>query len=180
MPHLSPVPQSGGSLVSLIIFLFALTQNPDDRKVANAANEPQQATVCQILENLRMYDGKVVAIQVVNFNLVGQCKAPTATDDPRLFKPGTPPVNEIALVGFPPSAMAGPLGKALHDYDRWLREGYDISMNIVGRIDVRLAESTFGFGHLGAYPAQITVTQIDGVKRSAKKGPKRKKIIPIE
>ena len=44
----------------------------------NPANAPQQATVCQIQENLRMYDGKVVAIQVVNLDLKGSGGAKVA------------------------------------------------------------------------------------------------------
>src|SRR5262245_12077159 len=105
---------------------MALTQNLD-RKVP--ADEPQQATVCQILENLRMYDGKVVAIRVVNLNLQGtQCQPPTATDDPRLLNSGKALLNEVYVAPFTYAAMEGPLGKALSTYDRWLRDGYDTEM----------------------------------------------------
>jgi hypothetical protein len=136
-----------------------------------------------------MYDGKAVAIPVVNMNLQGaQCQPPTATDDPRLLDSGKPLINEIWVAPFtefvPATrkeyALAGPLGKALYDDYRWWRQGYDVSMTIVGRIEVRPAGRPFGFGHLGAYPAQITITGIEEMKRSAKKGPKRKVFCCIE
>jgi hypothetical protein len=157
-------------VVLQLILLLVLTQNFGDRKVSDAV-EPEQATVCQILENLRWYDGKVVAIQVVNWPVRGtQCQAPTTADDPRLFKPGEPPVNEIDVV---PSIALQLERKALHKYYRWYRQGYDVRMKIVGRIEVRPAGNSPGYGHFGTTPAQISVTRIEDMKRSAKKGPKR-------
>jgi hypothetical protein len=127
-----------------------------------------------------MYDGKVVAIHVVNMKLSAQCQAPAAPDDPRLMKAGEPPVNSINVGPFTNEAMAGALGRTLYDYERWLRQGYDVEMTIVGRIDVRPGDVPLGLGHLGAYPAQITITRIEKLKRSAKKGPERKIITVIE
>jgi hypothetical protein len=146
--------------------------------------KPQQVTVCQILENLRMYDGKVVAIQGVNLNLKGtqevlgvievmnpkgpHCQAPITGDDPRLLKPGDPPVNEIDVASLSVGHWPDP------QVYRWWQQGYDISATIVGRIEVRSAGSRYGIGHREAYPAQITIAQIKDVKRSVEKGPKRK------
>jgi hypothetical protein len=162
------------------LLLLVLIQNLAELGVAQVATEPQQATVCQILENLAVYNGKVVAIQVVNLDFTAQCQLPATADDPRIMQAGAPPVNEISVAVFTNfDAMTDPLRKALADYDRWFRQGYDVTMKVVGRIDARHTGSPLGFGHLGAYPAQITITRIEDVKRSAKKGPKRK-IIYIE
>lgn len=175
-------------MVFPLILLLALTQSVAERKAADAANEPQQDTVCHIFENLRMYDGKVVAIQVVNLNLEGtQCQPPTATDDPRLLDSGKALLNYIDVVPFPvfvpqtrkELTLAGPFARALYDYEHWWREGYDVRMRIVGRIEVRPVGRPIGVGTQGAYPATITITQIEEMKRSAKKGPKRK-VIYIE
>jgi hypothetical protein len=158
--------------LSPILFLIALLQ------ASGAA--PAPIPICDVLENLRAYDGKTIVVRAKwTGELVGDCKPPQSPDDPRYPRPGEILVNAIGIASMPIEvANTEPLKTALQQFDKWFWQGYDVYGTFVGRLEVK-KPGGFGFGHLGTYSAQIVVTRIEDLERG-KKGPRRKKKNSIE
>jgi len=130
--------------------------------------------ICEVLENLRAYDGQTIVVRAGwNGSLVGDCKPPQSPDDPRYPLPGELLVNAILVAPLPVNAeQVEPFKTPLQQFDRLWKEGYDVFATFVGRLQVK-RPGGFGFGHLGGYSAQISVMGIKDVT-PGKKGKRRK------
>jgi hypothetical protein len=139
-------------------------------------NAKEPYTVCHVLQNLTLYDGKIIQIRGEwrGRHIEEQCQTPLQTDSHKW-------PNAILLIypnnlheeygDKPVNWTFGP-NEAETSFRELMRFNGPVHATIIGRLDARakLLPSPnggppvpFGYGHLNAFPAQIVMKEIKDI-----------------
>lgn len=147
-------------------------------------DQKEPLTVCQILQNLRLYDGNLIQVRGEwhGSYIEDKCQMPLQTEDHKWPDEITVegPFNlhgndETVNWSFTPDDY-------IASFSELLRFKGPVYATIVGRLDARAqlihypngSTNPGGYGHLGYYPARIVVKQIKDIVGSGLRDPNEK------
>jgi hypothetical protein len=123
--------------------------------------------VCELMANLRAYQGKMVAVRGIYFWGLRQngCAKPYVTGT----KVWPAALNAVEAGDDPRDGFSSDLKSMGELYDLVLREGRlgkreEIWVTIIGRIRGPVIQGQYGFGHLNWAPAELVIHHVENLE----------------